>query len=410
MIYIIDNLYNIDMTTSQTANNGINICTDSAYQNAISIKKQFQLFPNPPQRYDNLLNNPYILYPQYSQNDFNMRRKAEILKYTATKTNTKTNNLTRSERWAQLVNGSTQQPSQGFIKANTISQTSNSITIQTCPSGTILTTPSYASNIPGPVTQLYFDPNVPLYNYATGQVSSGILNTSINTLEFINSSELNKLDNKLTVNSGSILAATIFIQNPLSAYRDFTIQFPISIFIEGIVRSDISLNKQSYNSPITITFTDPVNVSLQYNGHNISNIKYDLSISGPKTTTFDISMVPNTNDPSNYYFSGNQYVGICTINNFKTMDINNIIQNGLTTQYGYVYDIVLNTIDSIGDQLYSVTGIDVINNNYYTYFNRPTYGIYVNVSQNTVNKTVNCSVKNKSNFPSVSTIQPLTVV
>ena len=44
------------MATSNTSDNGINICTDTAYQNTISIRQRFKLFNIPPERYDNLVN------------------------------------------------------------------------------------------------------------------------------------------------------------------------------------------------------------------------------------------------------------------------------------------------------------------------------------------------------------------
>jgi hypothetical protein len=408
------------MATINTSGNANNICSDTAYQNSIIVKQRFQLFNIPPQRYDNLANNPYIKNPQYTQNDFNMRRKAEILKYSGVKTNTKTNNLTKSERWAQLVKGSIQQPSQDFIRSNTISQTATAITIQTCPTGTIINTPSYASNIPGPVTQLYLDPNVPLYNYATSQESYSILNSGINNSEFTYESGLNQLDNQLTVNSGSKIATSIYIQNPTSVFRDFSIQFPISIFINGTVSSSTITNTESYNQPITVYLNNiiptkiPVYCTVQYGYSSVQNIAYDIDINEQVTSvTFDISMVPKINDPLNNYFSGNQYLGICTINNFRILGNNgNTIQQGLTTQPGLIYDIFLNTLDSNEIPLYDISGISdtgIINNNYTTYFNTPSYGIYVNVSRNTANQTVNCSVKNPNSFPSISTIFPLII-
>lgn len=404
------------MSTTNTSEDGLNICKDNAYQNSLILKQRFQLKNIPPQRYDNLVNNPYITHTQYTQNDFDIRRKAEILKYTATKTNTKTNNLTRSERWAQLVNRSTQRPSQSFIQSNIISQTPTSITIQTCPSGTIIQTPTYASGIPGPIRQLYLDPNVPLYNYISTRDNYSILNSLQSSEEFIYDSGIDQLDKKLSVSSTiSISLTSIYILNPINQFRDFNIQFPISIFIQGSVLSSQTSNIIPYKSPITVSMYDnPFTCTVQYGYNPVQNITYDIIFSGPKSVIYDISMVPKYNDPMNNSFYGNQYIGLCSIKNFRLLDsTGKTVQNGLTTQSGIIYDILLKTFDSAGNSLYSINGIDDTNSdskkNYSTYFNKPTYGIIANIMQSSVNKTINCSIQNSTTYPSISSITPLTV-
>jgi len=405
------------MSIKNSSEDGLNICKDNAYQNSLILRQRFQLINNPPQRYDIAQeNNPYINFPKYTQNDFDMRRKAEILKYSATKTNTKTNNLTRSERWVQLVNGSTKRPSQSFIQTNIISQTPNSITIQSCPTGTIIQTPSYSSGIPGPVTQLYLDPAVPLYNYISTRDNYSILNSAKSTQEFTYDSGLTQLDNNLSVSStSSITLTSIYILNPISSFRDFNIQFPISMFIQGTVLSSQTSNTTLYKSPITVTmYNKPFICTVQYGYNVVQNITYDIIFSGPKSVIYDISMVPKYNDPLNHSFYGNQYLGLCTITNFRIINsTGNTLQNGLTTQPGIIYDILLKTFDSVGNYLYSINGIDDTNTdsnkNYSTYFDKPTYGIIANITQLSVNKTINCSIRNSTTYPSISSITPLVV-
>ena len=331
-----------------------------------------------------------------------MRRKAEILQYSASKTNTKTNNLTRAERWALIVKGSIKQPTQSFIQQNIISQTIDTITIQTCPSGTIISTPSSASGVPGQITQLYLDPAVPLYNYATKQDNYSLLNSETNNQEFTYDSGLQQLDQKIyasTVNS--IIATSIYIKNPVNKTRNFIIQFPISMFIKGTVRSDYLNNFNTpYKSSITVSMDNikrkPITCNIQYGYSTVQNIIYDISFLNQKSdVTYDISMVPKNNISNNSYFEGNQYLGICTI---KTT---------LNTQSGFIYDICLNSLDLNGNSLYSITGVDSM---YSTIFNNPSYGIYVNVSKINTNQTINCSVKNPNLYPSISTILPLNII
>ena len=52
----------------------------------------------PPPRYT-----PVCPYPQYTQFQLDMRRKAEILKYRANASNLKTNNFTKAEKYSMLV-------------------------------------------------------------------------------------------------------------------------------------------------------------------------------------------------------------------------------------------------------------------------------------------------------------------
>jgi len=110
-----------------------------------------QLLNVPLPRYDNLApgNNPYVTH-QYRTFDLNMRRKAEILKYSSNKMSTQTNNLTKKQQYTLLATGAI--PSLPAA----------------CPNPGILLTPTSASNVPGPIIDLYNDPSVPLYNYANG--------------------------------------------------------------------------------------------------------------------------------------------------------------------------------------------------------------------------------------------------
>ena len=80
----------------------------------------------------------------FTQMQLNMRRKAEILKYNATKSSSQTNAPTRKQVFSKIVNGN----------------------YSPCPIDSITKPVSTtASNIPGPPMYLYEDPNVPLYNY-----------------------------------------------------------------------------------------------------------------------------------------------------------------------------------------------------------------------------------------------------
>ena len=59
-------------------------------------RKQQMVFNIPPIRFTPI--SPYEKYPQFTKTQFDMRRKAEVLSYTASKSNTKTNNFTKAKR------------------------------------------------------------------------------------------------------------------------------------------------------------------------------------------------------------------------------------------------------------------------------------------------------------------------
>jgi hypothetical protein len=401
-----------------------NICSvpklSVAFQNALLIKKRFQLNNIPPIRYDNLVNNPYN--NNYTQSQLDMRRKAEILQYTANNTNTKTNSLTKKELWAQLAKGSTQKRSlsSSFIQSNTITTTPTSIFIQTCPSGTILQTPTYASDVPGPIISLFLDPVIPLYNYTKNQDAYGIINKALNPFTYDTSTNqiLTFIDN---IPQNSVVLTSIYIENLNMMSYSFTITLPISIYVKGRVRMNITNNKIPYvtstdyknalKNPIITNMnvtannkSEPFALGVKYSNKDLT-ITYDInSLNIINNAIFDISMIPNYNDPSNNYFYGNQYVGTITFSNFKAK-YNNYIQNGFDTQYGYIYNILLNTINTSKiNYLYSYTN----NPNYTKYFSTLESGYYANVTKDNMNKFVNCSVRNPVIYSKLK-YQPLTI-
>ena len=412
-----------------------NVCSDTAYQNSILIKQRFQLNNKPPKRLDNLANNPYNIQNNnstseftqaYTQEQLDMRRKAEILKYRASRTNTKTNNLTRAQLWAQLVNGSTQQRnlSQSFINTNTITSlsTATSIFVQTCPSGTIIHTPSYASGVPGPITNLYLDTNIPLYNYSTRQDAYAILNEPDTTEPFIFLNELDQFDGVLTlinnVAQNTVTLTSIFIQIIDTPTYSFIMEFPISMYIRGdILESNIGSTTipDSYQTTIDISANTiqnkitPFSTTVKYAISELTNIEYDLIFNGiDSRVQFDISM--NITDPMNKYFYGNQYLGTCKLQNFRITDsTGNTITSGLYTQKGYVYDIILSSIDKKEIPLITIDFPLNDTEIFFHYFNQPSYGLFINVSKNSANQFINCTAS--GNFPNINTLySPLSVI
>ena len=101
-------------------------------------RKQQQLYNFPLPRYT-----PISPYPKYTQFQLDMRRKAEILKYSSNLSSSKTNNLSKKEKWAKLANA----------KNNSVKY---------CPGNLSLATLSTSCDVPGPITILYNDNSIPL--------------------------------------------------------------------------------------------------------------------------------------------------------------------------------------------------------------------------------------------------------
>jgi hypothetical protein len=375
------------MTTSN-----LNVCSDPAYLNLVTIKNRFRLKSIPPQRYDNLKNSPYDinnnLQKVFTQEELNMRRKAEILNYSANKTNTKTNNLTKKEKWAQLVNGSSQQRNlpYSYIQNNLVLGTTNYV--QTCPSGSIIYTPTYASGVPGKIMNLYEDPNVPLYMYSTSRDSYGLINQEITTQQFTYDVFDNIYLDSTNKNKNNGIVASIYIQNIDTKTYTFNIQFPISIFISATTKKGFS---GTFNENITINF---INKPLQHNiyyGSGIVNTNPSYSIPSQKSVTFNISM-----NLSNDGFSGNQFIGNYVLSNLT-----------LNTEPNYLYDMNFGLMDENNNSLIYIES--QTNTNLYNYFENISYGIFMNPSLNNLNVYNNCSVVNPSQFPSKSTYQSLII-
>ena len=118
------------------------------------IRRQSQLLPNPQVRTE-LQTSPYN--GKYTPLQIDMRRKAEILKYSPNTQSNQTNNTTKKHNLAQILSGK---------KMNRASYYKNtSMTTIDCPNDDLIPTPTSSSNIPGPIIQLIYDESVPLYNY-----------------------------------------------------------------------------------------------------------------------------------------------------------------------------------------------------------------------------------------------------
>jgi hypothetical protein len=291
-----------------------NICNDTAYQNMIIQKQRFQLLNIPPSRYDNLANNPYVLtYPGTSQKftkaQLDMRRKVEVLKYSANNSSTQTNRFTKAEIFAQAVSGKYQQRTYSNVY---ITENIQNNQLNACPT---VKTPTSASGVPGRVIYLYEDNNVPLYNFITNiDGNYGTLTQSDNP--YRTTWDYTKDSNKTGTNkenSFTAIITSLFIYYNDVPFKTFTITTPISLEFKG---SATSLSSQSMNFTVS-----NVTTNILYN--NIRYIPITPTISN-LPTKYEITVNNIYGSP----FSGKCYLGVITITNVI-----------LPIQKGFIFDI-----------------------------------------------------------------------
>jgi hypothetical protein len=107
-------------------------CAQRAYRQQQPAPVRTELQPSP--------------YPTFTEYQLNMRRKVEILKYIPTNMSTQTNTETKTQYWSKIAQSNVRR--------------------KICTINDNISVPTSSSNVPGPVIDLYYDPTVPLYNYA----------------------------------------------------------------------------------------------------------------------------------------------------------------------------------------------------------------------------------------------------
>jgi hypothetical protein len=277
---------------------GNDIYTDLSYtlKNVCRQRRNRQSFNVPSTRL-NLQDSPYN---QYTMSQLNMRRKVEILKYSSNRMNSQTNNLTRSQKWANIVSGVT------------ASATSSAIT----PEKPCNRLPGWSSgcNIPGPLFQLYEDTEVPLYNFKQDQRSFSVYpdapllkwSHQVNNNVYISSKTDEIVSNVITRLPSESLRYNYRINIPIALFFTFTIP---------AAKTD------------TLIFTiNSIELRVYYNDDKISTYPVTSSIK-------DISqnIVIRNTDPVNYY----------TLDVFRF--IGNVSHNNIVlyNDKQYVYNIKL---------------------------------------------------------------------
>jgi len=301
--------------------------TNQLLSNACGTKRRQMLYTVNNNRFNPV--SPYIQNAQgelvYTQDQLDMRRKAEILQYTAATQNSKQNGTTKKQKFSQIVRNMIVPPP----------------TTIDCPNLDMVPTPTYYSNIPGPVRSLVRDTRVPLYNYIKNTQSNAITTVEDNTTwKYF-------LDENVVCNNETFTRLlTLFFTDKIDVKKkSFVLKVPLAVYIKGQANMpsnsniskirDLSLNIYSTDSPIEPT--------VYYN-----NIATDVA------TTFRL---PNqqllynvlTNNNTRILYDLYCYIGIMEITIPE-----------LYTEPGYIYDI--NVKFNMSVLLPDLAGLTMTNN------------------------------------------------
>lgn len=321
--------------------------------NLISQRTRFLSLLTPSPRYT-----PISPYPTYTKEQLDMRRKAEVLQYK--KNSTQVYQTKKTQKWSQIVNATTNR----YIPCN---------------KSPYVVSLSSACDVPGPLTSLYYDPSIPLYNYATKQNAyASFYTTPEFTWEFKKNVDISG-GNMLAANVHFIVfqeggtehklitnfpTGTIIMQNIKELQLTYKYTIPIGLFVYGKTIGTPSMTLEN------IKITEAILNIFFYNEDNINNASSNPFLSIPITNSFtntnilDLSMsfVPTVTDG---IFNCSQYIGDIIVPNIT-----------LNTSYGFIYDFKLHF-----ELSYSPLNNSTISNNDLTfgvYINMPPYDISSN--------------------------------
>ena len=262
-------------------------------------RKQFQVNNIPPIRFE-----PISPYPAFTQEQLNMRRKTEILKYN--KNSTQGPRMTQKQKLAVTLRG-------GYNTARVV-----------CPNDYKIPVLSTSAGIPGPPMYLVEDPLVPLYNYSrdTNVYAENLYEDDIQWV-------FNTEPNQLCANNNTYVeVATLIIRNPIqNAYTKFTYQTPVFFRMRG---TELPANCAGATITASIASTALI-FQVTYNGNNLDN---NIQLTSQFTQNNYISAIlapVGTTSTFNYFCEA--YVGI--------LEISGII---LATSPGFVYNFNINYI------------------------------------------------------------------
>jgi hypothetical protein len=253
--------------------------------------------------------NPYVS-GNFTKMQLDMRRKAEILKYSPNKSATQTNNLTKKEQFALLAKGNS-SVSQSLLNKSRIN----------CAVEKRIPMPSSSSDVPGPVTYLYSDETVPLYNYSNYNTRTypDYVTTNLNPWQFVVQPDT------LVYSNGTSNIYYLIIQNAINQpLYYYTITTPVGLSIAGSILPNCSGN-------ITVSLQS-MTLAIYY-GNSLVNT---VVVPAFQISNFEFTLNMQNDTDVNVPFSANRFAG-----NIVFSDI------PLYTTPTYAYSFVLSATLSV---------------------------------------------------------------
>tara|TARA_B100001057_G_C22842437_1_gene947615 strand:+ start:874 stop:1881 length:1008 start_codon:yes stop_codon:yes gene_type:complete len=319
--------------------------TDTTITTACNQRRTSLLFNIPPVR--NEIVSPY---PAYTQEQLNMRRKVEILKYK--KNSTQSRQMTAKEKQSQILKGN--------YRGNTLyCENDYSIPVSTS-----------ASDVPGPIIKLVEDKSIPLYNYLPNTLSNAITidenETEWSFYILPNVTCPAGLDNTTNI-------ATLLIRDAIKKNTyNYTYTTPIAFTISG---SNIPIDASGAEINVNINNPDS---KIFYGADVINN---DTSVLSFENTNFKIKLSPSNISSSTFSYNAQLYVGNITISNIA-----------LTTSPGFSYNIGIsyNASKSVSQG----NAVDFDTTSLTTTANNTTFSIKANINDNLGSITTeNCEIE-----------------
>jgi hypothetical protein len=324
--------------------------SDATITNACNQRKMSMLFNIPPVRFNPI--SPYSKGFTYEQ--LNMRRKVEVLKYN--KQNTQTSQLTKKEKQAMV--------SRGNYKGNQLF----------CTDDYAIPTPTSSSDVPGPITYLSEDKNVPLYNYVSNTFVYAIGNpieeeewSFYTRPEVVLPSGLNNI-----TNVGTLLIRDT-IEQPLYTYN---YKIPVVYQLQGV-----NIPYDTSGIIMNVSITNPT-AKIYYGSNEIAN---NVSSTTFENSTYQVSLQPDSSITSGTYsYSGQLYTGLVEVSNMQLMS-----SPGFSYNIGISYT-ASESIDYTNSDTNNGTTSSIDQT---TLLDNTTFSMVANIDNNyTITAPTNCNV------------------